>query len=106
MKTSLSKAEQIRKILTDTPKIPPKQVAEMVGCPVQTVYQTRSSMKKKKKPAVKKTVVKKTVVKKTVDSSEKIYAMSREIEELKEKVAGLRTVISYLEFHLGLDSSQ
>ena len=103
MKTSLSKAEQIRKILIDTPKIPPKQVAEMVGCPVQTVYQTRSSMKKKK-PAVKKTVVKKTVVQKTVDSSAR--TQTREIEELKEKVAGLRTVISYLEFHLGLDSSQ
>jgi hypothetical protein len=102
MKTSLSKAEQIRTIFTNTPKISPKQVAEMVGCPVQTVYQTRSSMKKKKKPAVQKTVVKKTVVQKTVDSSARI----REIEELKETVAGLRTVISYLEFHLGLDSSQ
>lgn len=98
MTKSLSKTEQIRKILTDTPKIPPKQVAEMVGCPLQTVYQTRSSMKKKK------SVAPKVVVKKTVDSSEKIYA--QEIEELKEKIAGLRTVISYLEFHLGLDSSQ
>jgi hypothetical protein len=98
MTKSLSKTEQIRKILTDTPKIPPKQVAEMVGCPLQTVYQTRSSMKKKK------SVAPKVVVKKTVDSSEKIY--SQEIEELKEKIAGLRTVISYLEFHLGLDSSQ
>jgi metal-sulfur cluster biosynthetic enzyme len=101
MKTSLSKTEQIRKILIDTPKIPPKQVAEMVGCPVQTVYQTRSSMKKKKKP-----VVQKIKVKTTVDSSARVQAMSREIEELKETVAGLRTVISYLEFHLGLDSSQ
>lgn len=100
MTKSLSKTEQIRKILTDTPKIPPKQVAEMVGCPLQTVYQTRSSMKKKK------SVAPKVVVKKTVDSSEKIYSMSQEIEELKEKIAGLRTVISYLEFHLGLDSSQ
>lgn len=100
MTKSLSKTEQIRKILIDTPKIPPKQVAEMVGCPLQTVYQTRSSMKKKK------SVAPKVVVKKTVDSSEKIYSMSQEIEELKEKIAGLRTVISYLEFHLGLDSSQ
>lgn len=100
MTKSLSKTEQIRKILTDTPKISPKQVAEMVGCPLQTVYQTRSSMKKKKPAAPK------VVVKKTVDSSEKISSLSQEIEELKEKVAGLRTVISYLEFHLGLDSSQ
>jgi hypothetical protein len=118
MKTSPSKAEQIRKIFNDTPSVTSKQVAEMTGFPINLVYQTKYAMNKKKpaaRKASKKVVVTRAEVANNVyrkfqlDSAilqDKNEFLSREIERLEQEAAGFRAVISYLEHRLGWESSQ
>lgn len=125
MKTSPSKAEQIRKIFNDTPSVTSKQVAEMTGFPLSMVYQVKYQMNKKKSVGQKKPVGRPRKTKKVVvtraevannvyrkfqlDSAilqDKNEFLSREIERLEQEVAGFRAVISYLEHRLGWESSQ
>lgn len=121
MKTSPSKAEQIRKILTDTPSIPSKQVAEMTGFPLSMVYQVKYQMKKNNKKTKKpvgrprKTKVTREEVSTNVFRKfqldcamlqDKNEFLSREVDRLENEVVGFRAVISYLEHRLGLESSQ
>ena len=122
MKTSPSKAEQIRKILTDTPSIPSKQVAEMTGFPLNMVYQVKYQMKKNKKtkkPVGRPRKTKVTVTRKEVASNayqklqldcallgDQNNSLLREIVNLENEIVGFRAVISYLEHRLGLESSQ
>lgn len=119
MKTSPSKAEQIRKILTDTPSISPKQVAEMTGFPLNMVYQTKYNMNKKKKPVGRPRKAKVTITREEVATNvfrkfqldcamlqDKNELLSREVDRLEREVVGFRAVISYLEHRLGLESSQ
>jgi hypothetical protein len=119
MKTSPSKAEQIRKILTDTPSIPSKQVAKMTGFPLSMVYQTKYNMNKKKKPVGRPRKTKVTVTREEVTSNvfRKLQldcallagskrTLLREVDRLEREVVGFRAVISYLEHRLGMESSQ
>ena len=118
MKTSPSKAEQIRKILTDTPSIASKQVAEMTGFPLNMVYQVKYNMNKKNKRPVgrpRKTTITREEVSTNVfrkfqlDSAmlqDKNELLCREVDRLEREVVGFRAVISYLEHRLGLESSQ
>ena len=119
MKTSPSKAEQIRKILTDTPSIPSKQVAEMTGFPLSMVYQTKYNMNKKKKPVgrPRKTKVKVTREEVASNAYRKLQLdcallgdqnnyLVRQVTNLESEIVGFRAVISYLEHRLGLESSQ
>ena len=120
MKTSPSKAEQIRKILTDTPSIPSKQVAEMTGFPLNMVYQVKYNMNKKNKRPVgrpRKTKVKVTREEVASNAYRKLQldcallgdqnnSLLREIVNLENEIVGFRAVISYLEHRLGLESSQ
>ena len=116
---SLSKAAQIRKILTDTPSISPKQVAEMTGFPLSMVYQTKYNMNKKKKPVGRPRKVKTTITREEVSTNvfrkfqldcamlqDKNELLCREVDRLEREVVGFRAVISYLEHRLGLESSQ
>ena len=118
MKTSPSKAEQIRKIFNDTPSVTSKQVAEMTGFPINLVYQTKYAMNKKK-PAARKASKKVVVTRAEVASnaylklqaehvllSRKVSALTNEIERLGIEADGFRAVISYLEHRLGWESSQ
>lgn len=121
MKTSPSKAEQIRKILTDTPSIPSKQVAEMTGFPLNMVYQVKYQMKKNnkktKKPVGRPRKTKITRADVTSNAYRKLQldcallgdqnnSLLREIANLENEIVGFRAVISYLEHRLGLESSQ
>lgn len=123
MKTSPSKAEQIRKILTDTPSIPSKQVAEMTGFPLNMVYQVKYQMKKNnkktKKPVGRPRKTKVKVTREEVVSNayrklqldcamyqDRMNYLNREVDRLENEVVGFRAVISYLEHRLGLESSQ
>ena len=119
MKTSPSKAEQIRKILTDTPSISPKQVAEMTGFPLSMVYQTKYNMNKKKKPVGRPRKTKVKVTREEVASNayrklqldcamyqDRMNYLNREVDRLESEIVGFRAVISYLEHRLGLESSQ
>lgn len=120
MKTSPSKAEQIRKILTDTPSIPSKQVAEMTGFPLNMVYQVKYQMKKNnKKPVGRPRKTKVTITRADVTSNairklelecglyrDRMSYLTRQVNELEREIVGFRAVISYLEHRLGLESSQ
>ncbi len=120
MKTSPSKAEQIRKILTDTPSIASKQVAEMTGFPLSMVYQVKYAMNKKnKKPVGRPRKAKVTVTREEVASNayrklqldcamyqDRMNYLNREVDRLESEIVGFRAVISYLEHRLGLESSQ
>ena len=123
MKTSPSKSEQIRKILTDTPSIPSKQVAEMTGFPLSMVYQVKYQMnknnKKSKKPVGRPRKKKVTITREEVASNayRKLQLecamfkdtndwLLRETKKLETEIVGFRAVISYLEHRLGLESSQ
>lgn len=119
MTTSPSKAEQIRKILTDTPSIPSKQVAEMTGFPLSMVYQVKYNMNKKKKPVGRPRKTKVTVTRKEVASNayrklqldcallaDQNNYLVRQVTNLESEIVGFRAVISYLEHRLGLESSQ
>lgn len=117
MKTSLSKAAQIRKILTDTPSISSKQVAEMTGLPLSMVYQTKYNMNKKKKPVGRPRKTKITRADVTSNAHSKLQLecallqdrnnfYAREVDRLESEIVGFRAVISYLEHRLGLESSQ
>ena len=126
MKTSLSKAAKIRKIMTDTPSVTSKQVAEMTGLPINLVYQVKYQMNKKKSVGQKKPVgrPRKTAKKVTITRAEvagnaylklqteysflqrRADDLSREIDKLEQEAAGFRAVISYLEHRLGWESSQ
>ena len=124
MKTSpskakpLSKSAQIRKILTDTPSISPKQVAEMKGFPLNMVYQVKYNMNKKNKRPVgrpRKTKVTREEVasnayrKLQLDCAmyqDRMNYLNREVDRLESEIVGFRAVISYLEHRLGLESSQ
>ena len=123
MKTSPSKAEQIRKIFTDTPSIPSKQVAEMTGFPLNMVYQVKYQMnknnKKNKKPVGRPRKKKVTITREEVASNayRKLQLecamfrdtndwLLRETKKLETEIVGFRAVISYLEHRLGLESSQ
>jgi hypothetical protein len=118
MKTSPSKAEQIRKIFNDTPSVTSKQVAEMTGFPINLVYQTKYAMNKKK-PAARKASKKVVVTRAEVASNaylklqtehsfllRKTNDLTNEIERLEQEADGFRAVISYLEHRLGWESSQ
>jgi hypothetical protein len=120
MKTSPSKAEQIRKILTDTPSIPSKQVAEMTGFPLSMVYQVKYNMNKKnKKPVGRPRKAKTTITREEVTSNairkleaecglyrDRMNYLTHEVSKLEREIVGFRAVISYLEHRLGLESSQ
>jgi hypothetical protein len=123
MKTSPSKAEQIRKIFTDTPSIPSKQVAEMTGFPLNMVYQVKYQMnknnKKSKKPVGRPRKEKVTITRTDVASNairklelecglyrDRMSYLTRQVNELEREIVGFRAVISYLEHRLGLESSQ
>lgn len=121
MKTSPSKAEQIRKILTDTPSIPSKQVAEMTGFPLSMVYQVKYQMKKNnkktKKPVGRPRKTKVTREEVASNAYRKLQLecamfkdtndwLRRETKKLETEIVGFRAVISYLEHRLGLESSQ
>lgn len=120
MKTSPSKAEQIRKILTDTPSIPSKQVAEMTGFPLSMVYQVKYAMNKKnKKPVGRPRKAKVTITRADVTTNahsklqldcamyqDRMNYLNREVDRLESEIVGFRAVISYLEHRLGLESSQ
>lgn len=121
MKTSPSKAEQIRKILTDTPSIPSKQVAEMTGFPLSMVYQVKYQMKKNnkktKKPVgrprktkvIREEVASNAYRKLQLDCAlyqDRMNFLNREVNRLESEIVGFRAVISYLEHRLGLESSQ
>lgn len=117
---SLSKSAQIRKILTDTPSIPSKQVAEMTGFPLSMVYQVKWAMNKKnKRPVGRPRKVKTTITREEVSTNvfrkfqldcamlqDKNELLCREVDRLEREVVGFRAVISYLEHRLGLESSQ
>jgi hypothetical protein len=125
MKTSPSKAEQIRKIFNDTPSVTSKQVAEMTGFPLSMVYQVKYQMNKKKPVGQKKPVGRPRKAKKVVVTRAEVASnaylklqaehaflqrrtdyFSREIERLEQEADGFRAVISYLEHRLGWESSQ
>lgn len=118
MKTSLSKAAQIRKILTDTPSISSKQVAEMTGFPLSMVYQVKYAMNKKNKKPVgrpRKTKITRADVTSNAHSKLQLECAllqdrnnfyAREVDRLESEIVGFRAVISYLEHRLGLESSQ
>jgi hypothetical protein len=125
MKTSPSKAEQIRKIFTDTPSVTSKQVAEMTGLPLNMVYQVKYQMNKKKPVGQKKPVgrprksKKVTITRAEIASNaylklqtEHSFLLRRaddlfsEIKRLEQEADGFRAVISYLEHRLGWESSQ
>jgi hypothetical protein len=125
MKTSPSKAEQIRKIFTDTPSVTSKQVAEMTGFPLNMVYQVKYQMNKKKPVGQKKPVGRPRKVKKVVVTRAEIASnaylklqtehsfllrrtndLTNEIDRLEQEADGFRAVISYLEHRLGWESSQ
>jgi hypothetical protein len=125
MKTSPSKAEQIRKIFNDTPSVTSKQVAEMTGFPLSMVYQIKYQMNKKKSVGQKKPVgrprkVKKVVVTPDAQTNNIIRKLdmecamfrdtnnwlTREVKRLENEIIGFRSVISYLEHRLGWESSQ
>jgi hypothetical protein len=125
MKTSPSKAEQIRKIFNDTPSVTSKQVAEMTGFPLNMVYQVKYAMNKKKSVGQKKPVGRPRKAKKVVVTRAEVASnaylklqtehsflqrradgLSFEIQRLKQEADGFRAVISYLEHRLGWESSQ
>jgi hypothetical protein len=125
MKTSPSKAEQIRKIFNDTPSVTSKQVAEMTGFPLSMVYQVKYAMNKKKSVGQKKPVgrprkAKKVVVTPDTKTNNIIRKLdmecamfrdtnnwlTREVKRLENEIIGFRSVISYLEHRLGWESSQ
>jgi hypothetical protein len=120
MKTSPSKAEQIRKIFTDTPSVTSKQVAEMTGFPLNLVYQVKYAMNKKKKTVGRPRKAKKIVVTRAEVASNAYLKLQTEysflqrraddlfseIQRLEQEADGFRAVISYLEHRLGWESSQ
>jgi len=111
-----SRSERIRKGLEKYPDLTPSELAKKLKVPKATVYTERWKLNKsngvvakrgrpskgKTRPAIQKEgqLLAKTIL------EDKVEAMSAEIADLKHQIVGFRAVISYLEHHIGLETSQ
>ena len=116
--TSPSKtvSAKIRDAIAKHPDYTPKKIAEVVGCKVNLVYQTKYLLNKNvpKKPRKIRISTTEAKLAKRLKVPVTEYAKnlagfdprSDIIAELRHQIVGFRAVISYLENQLGLKNSQ
>ena len=115
-----SRSERIRKGLEKYPDLTPSELAKKLKVPKATVYTERWKLNKSNGVVAKRgrpskswektrpaNVLQKEgqLLAKTL-LEDKVKAMSEEIADLKHQIVGFRAVISYLEHHIGLETSQ
>lgn len=114
-----SRSEKVRKALVKYPDLAAKDLAKKLKVPVSTVYTERwranKSIEPKKRGRPPKAwestrpanVMQKEgqLLAKTL-LEDKVEALNAEVANLKHQIVGFRAVISYLEHHVGLETSQ
>jgi hypothetical protein len=111
-----SRSERIRKGLEKYPDLTPSELAKKLKVPKATIYTERWKLnksngvvakrgrpsKEKTRPALheERQLLAKTIL------EDKVEALEAEINQLKHQIVGFRAVISYLEHHVGLETSQ
>lgn len=120
---TISKAQMVRDYAKDHPDASTKDIAKAVGCSEGYVWIARNNydtnarkMKKAAKTAPKKTQKKtpkvkptpgQIVLRKFIKDQDllEVVRLNAEVDRLKEQANGYRSVISYLEFKLGIENA-
>lgn len=114
-----SRSEKVRKALVKYPDLAAKDLAKKLKVPVTAVYTERwkasKSVAPKKRGRPSKAwertrpanIMQKEgqLLAKTL-LEDKVEALNAEVANLKHQIVGFRAVISYLEHHVGLETSQ
>ena len=112
-----SRSEKVRKALVKYPDLAAKDLAKKLKVPVTAVYTERWKASKSVAPKKRgrppkawentKPVMQKEgqLLAKTI-LEDKVEALNAEVADLKHQIVGFRAVISYLEHHVGLETSQ
>lgn len=114
-----SRSERVRNALVKYPDLAAKDLAKKLKVPVSAVYTERWKANKSTEPKKRgrppkawentrpaNVMQKEGQLLAKVILEDKVESLTAEIAELKTQITGFRAVISYLEHHLGLETSQ